>query len=188
MRFLKKYFESSTKRAEVWAFCASSWFLARTMLKKEEVENAQVIVELWAGTGIFTAEIFRLAWWTKKEIFIIEKDRDFFEILRSKFPEYAHNILNVDVSEWERILKERWIDTIDLVVSGLPFQSLWKEVLHTVLDNFLWSFFNEKSIFKQFSYIPSIKNYQRYFSQIEKEFCLLNFPPATVFTCTGYRR
>ncbi len=188
MKFLKKYFESSTKRSEIWAFCSSSWFLARVMVKEEEVRQANVIVELWAWTGVFSREIFRFSEGMKKDIFIIEKDRDFYEVLVKKFPEHTHNIIHADVSEWEKILRERWIEKVDLVISSLPFQSLWKDVLTSVLNHFLGSFFDTKSIFKQFSYIPSTKNYVNHFLHIQKDFCLLNFPPATVFTCTGYKR
>ncbi len=188
MKFLSKYFHSEKKRSEIWAVCASSWFLADMIVCEAEMQNANVIVELWAGTGVFTKRIFNLVWETKKEIFIVEKDFDFYTLLIKKFPEHRYNILNIDVLELENILTERWIDSVDLVISSLPFKSLPLEVFKGVMNHFLWNFSHSKTLFKQFSYFPCAKMYKEYFWSIKKQFCFFNVPPATIFTCTGYKK
>lgn len=188
MEFLKRFAHSSERRSEIGAVCPSSQYLSDLMISEEEISDAKIIVELWAGTGVFTQRIFDIIGEAKKEVFIVEKDREFYEKLIERFPDRIHNIINADVRELEEILKERGMDSVDLVISGLPFRSLGADVFVSVMAHFLGRFSHTETIFRQFSYFPSAGIYRNYFSNITKKFCFRNIPPAMVFTCKWYKK
>ena len=187
MVFLKKYFSSDDKRKQVWAVCPSSPYLARDMVVETEFEKSQVIVELWAGTWVFTKRIFDFSTWKEKDIFIIEIEELFYEKLLENFPENHDSLYHIDARKLPLILREKGIEKIDLVISSLPFLSLPPEIFPSIMEG-LSSFFHEETIYKQFSYLPKDSLYKQYFQKIRKQFCMRNVPPATVFTCTNFKK
>lgn len=159
----------------------SSRFLVKQMVKKGEIQNAQVIVEFWPGTWVFTEEIIKYLT-PHIQLYIVEINPSFCDFLKQKFPQFSENIYNIDVRDFQKVLASKWISKIDLIISWLPFLSLPKEVFQSVFSSLLGKFWSENTIFKQFSYGPSSKKYFPYVGEIQTSFCLFNLPPAFVFT------
>ena len=183
--FLEKFSGTRQKRREIGAVCPSSPILAKDMVTREEIQNSETIVELWAGTGVFTERIFSLIKEGQKVI-IVEKDEMFFEILQEKFPQYKKDIYNIDVQELWSILEEKGIDKVDLFISGLPFRSLPKKLFVNVML-MIRKFSHKNTKFKQFSYAPNVDHYKKYFASVLTATCIRNIPPAFIFTCSGVR-
>jgi len=157
------------------------------MVLEEDIIKSEVIVELWAWTWIFTQEIFKhdLA---GKKVFIIEKNKDFYKILISKYPKYSDYIYNVDLLDIESLLEKHNVYKIDLIISWLPFKSLPKSVFIFIIDNLIAKYFDKNSVFVQFSYFRSFKKtLEKYFSEVLVEKCWLNIPPAYVFRCKNFK-
>lgn len=168
-----------------WSLIPSSRFLVRKMVRKEEIQAANVIVEFWPGTWVFTEEILKhMRPWTK--LYLVEINAKHCEFLKKRFPEIAEHIHNIDVREFHTILEAEGVSHIDIIISWLPFRSIPPEVLTYVFWTFLPMFSSKDTLFKQFSYVPSARRYSDYISHILKEFCFINFPPAFVFTMWGF--
>ena len=181
--FFKKFI---TDTKQTWAILPSSSFLAKKMVKKSDIENSKIIVELWAWNGIFTEYIFKYSKGTinDKKIFIIEKDIDFYNVLIKKFPDYKENIFNIDVMDLEKLLIKNNIKEIDLIISGLPFKSLPKKIFIYLVEDLFLKFFKEETKFIQFSYFKTFsKTLEKYFLNVSYKRCLLNIPVAYAFEC-----
>ena len=179
--FFKKFI---TDTKQTWAILPSSSFLAKKMVKKSDIENSKIIVELWAWNGIFTEYIFKYSKSTinDKKIFIIEKDIDFYNVLIKKFPDYKENIFNIDVMDLEKLLIKNNIKEIDLIISGLPFKSLPKKIFIYLVEDLFLKFFKEETKFIQFSYFKTFsKTLEKYFLNVSYKRCLLNIPVAYAF-------
>ncbi len=185
----------------LWAICSSSPFLARKMVTLEDIKGAEVIVELWAGDGAFTKRLCRLAqklWKNPEKIFIIEIDPHLCEeLIRNTPPEFRESIYCIDVQALPELLRLKNISSIDLVISGLPFVNLPRELFVFVMTKIFWDFAHADTIFKQFTYISPDKNdiatnvskYSKYAEQIVSiEMCFLNIPPAFVLTCKWFEK
>jgi len=178
--FLKRYFSN---RKEMWSITPSSKFLAKKIVVSNYIKHSKVIIEIWAWTGSFTNEIFKynLEW---KNIFIIEKDKHLYDLLVKKYPNYKAYIYNYNMLDLDKLFNEKWIETIDLIISGIPWRSLPENIFHWFMRNIVLKYFSTNSIFMQFSYLKSTKKIlNKYFSNIEMRDCWLNIPKATIFTC-----
>jgi phospholipid N-methyltransferase len=106
-----------------------------------------------------------------------------------KFPYHKDSIYNTDILFLEKLFDEHNINKVDLVISGLPFRSLPKEVFSFVTDVIFVKYLTKESKFIQFSYFKStIRKLHKYFADIDTEICLLNLPIAYVFTCNNYKK
>lgn len=172
---------------EVWAILPSSNFLARKMVFKKDIENSNTIIELWAWTWVFTKQILsqNLEW---KKVFIIEKDKKFYNLLIKKYPEYKKFIYNYNLLDLEELLEKNNIKNIDLLISWLPFKSLPKEILDFTLNNLIKKYFTKNSIFIQFSYFKTFKDiFNKYFDKVNIKKCWLNIPSAYIYRCKNFK-
>jgi len=190
IKFFTKFF---TNRKEIGAIAPSSRFLAKKMIIADDLKNAEIILEFWAGTESFTKKIFQIfeennICIKSKKIFIFEKDEDLYKWLIKKYPKYEKYIYNIDILELHWFLKDKKITKVDLVISGLPFKSLPLEVFYYVTKEFLPDFFHSKSLFIQFSYFKKFKQMlDDNFYDIETKSCFLNLPKAYIFKCKNFK-
>jgi len=175
---------------QTWSIVPSSRFLANKMVNKKLVNEANVIVELWAWTWVFTKKIFEnIKLEDNKKIFIVEKNIDFYDQLKKDFKKYESCLYNEDVLNISKLLSKNWIKKVDLVISWLPFKSLPKKIFLSVFDDFFAEYLDENSVFVQFSYFKSYaKTYEKYFEKVELKRCLLNIPVAYVFVCSWFKK
>jgi len=181
--FLKKFLFNNR---ETGSIMPSSKTLANKMVKKKYIEESNVIIELWAWWWIFTKYIFEYSGnkLEEKKIFIIEKDKDFYELLLLKFPQYSDYIYNIDVLDLNKLLIENNIKHIDLVISWLPFKSLPKEIYDFLMIDLFKKYFTKNTLFVQFSYFKNFANdLSQIFENINISKCLFNIPSAYVFEC-----
>lgn len=182
--FIKNFF---LKRKEVWAILPSSFNLAKEMVKKEDIEKAKIIVEIWGGTWVFTKEIvkYNLIW---KKVFVFEINKDFYKKLKEKFEDTSLIILNEDILDIDKIMEKYNINHIDLIISWIPFRSLPSELFDKFLIK-ISKYFDKQSYFLQFSYFKKTKkDFEKYFKNITYKKVWLNIPSAYVFKCNNYKK
>jgi phospholipid N-methyltransferase len=166
------------------SFAPSSPFLARTIIRGIDFEQAKVIVELGSGTGPVTTELAkRIKPGTR--VIAIEQDPDFCTRLREKFPHF--DIVEGDAAKLDEILDERGIDFADHVISGLPMPSIpykIREAIFEVSNRRL----RPGGTYRQLTCMPWIfhRFYKSYFRELKFHFVLWNMPPAGVYICNGY--
>lgn len=176
---MKKFIKEFIKNPKsVWNVFPSSSKLVHSMIKDIDFSKDLTIVEYWPGTGIFTREILKRASKNSK-IYVFEIETNFVEDLKKITDERL-----IVMHEWaENICKHLWEKNVDVIVSWLPFGSLWSAFAKIILAEshkalkFNW-------IYLQFQYFLSNKSdIFNAFKNHKITLQLLNVPPAFVYKC-----
>lgn len=167
------------------SFAPSSRFLARATCKGIDFDRARCVVELGAGTGPITTELVRRAK-PHTRLMVVELDPDFCKRLRSKFP--GVDIVEGDAAHLDKLLADRGIAQVDHVLSGLPLPSFPAPLRDAIVKSSA-RVLAEGGTFRQLSVMPWVYRgmYRRYFDEVRFKLVPLNFPPAGVYVCRGYR-
>ncbi|MFH1644723.1 MAG: rRNA adenine N-6-methyltransferase family protein [bacterium] len=184
---------------QMGAALPSSPFLAETITRyvKTSKRTGKRILEVGAGTGVFTQEIVKSL---KKDdvLDVVEVDPELCMILKKKFW-WRRNVCihNISILDWQPEYK------YDYIVSGLPFNAFEACFVKQVLGKYQ-TFLKEDGIISYFEYaiIPSVtkflmtmflmsekkqkyvavlnetQNFRNSFSAYKKELVLRNVPPA----------
>jgi phospholipid N-methyltransferase len=150
------------------------------MIGKVPWEEVDVIVELGAGTGVFTEHIGRM----KKpdcRALIFELDEEMRNSLRQRFPELL--ILD-DARKLKAYVREEALPKVACVLSGLPFAVFPREDQYTII-NAVKDVLTKRGVFITFQYSLQMKALlEKTFSKVEISFVPWNIPPAFVYKCT----
>ncbi|MSU45474.1 MAG: hypothetical protein EXS47_02500 [Candidatus Zambryskibacteria bacterium] len=173
------FFEEFIKNwREVGSITPSSKFLVKKMLETVDFENAKIIVELGAGSGIMTRELLKRM---NKEakLIVFETNKDFYKDLK-KVNDKRMVVYNQSALNLEKYFN---IETVDYIISGVPLSNLPPLDKKNLL---LLSYksLRSKGRYVQFQYsLDSKKDYKNAFDKVEIDFTPLNIPPAFVFSC-----
>lgn len=164
----------------IGAVAPSGAFLAKKMMKPIRFERAKCIVEYGPGTGIFTRELIR----RKKKgakLLLIEQNESFFRKLKERYEGHEGVLIVNGSAEYVKEYMEQYgMESVDYIVSGLPFTSLPVRTSEQILTA------TRKAIgaegrFLTFQYSMAKKKFfQQYFHIADCLFELRNLPPAYV--------
>lgn len=180
----------------IGAAMPSSSFLAKKITKNIVVKNEPLkILEVGAGTGVFTQEIINKI--GKDDIVdVIEIDCGLCEILNKKFKNNKNVYIHcVSILDWEPGYK------YDFIVSGLPFNAfdssfvcnILEKFKNIIIDNGILSYFEyalagkAKKLFlfgdEKIDLLRNIGLRQDFLKAFEfdRDFVFLNFPPAYAY-------
>jgi phospholipid N-methyltransferase len=179
--FLTKFLRQGTAIA---ALAPSSRWLARAVVAGIDFSQARCLVELGAGTGPITTELLR-AVGPQCRVLIIERDPDFCQRLRQRFPQA--DIVQADAFDLEKLLDQRGIGQVDHVISGLPLPSIpppERERLLALIGRRLTS----GGTLRQLTHMPYVYfgMYRGYFDDVRFRLVARNLPPGGVYECRGY--
>jgi phospholipid N-methyltransferase len=174
--FLKKFVENPR---EIGSVTPSSHYLTNRMLKRLSWKTFRAIVELGAGTGVFTQYI--LDHKTDSCAFVaIEKDELLYHYLKVHYPLVTMGKDALDLGE---ILNRQHIQQVDCVVSALPFAVMTpmeRERIISLVSHCL----TENGVFVLYQYSLQMRGtLKRYFRDVHIGLELRNLPPAFVYTC-----
>jgi phospholipid N-methyltransferase len=170
------------------SFVPSSRFLCKALIRGIDWDRAQCIVELGAGTGPVTRQMVKRAK-PHTRLIVIEQDPDFCRRLREKFHAYPKlDVVEGDACKLDQILAERGITMCDHVLCGLPTPSIpgpAREAIMAAAQKVL----PPEGLFRQLTNMPWIfwRFYKNYFEHVRFKLVPLNFPPAGVYYCRGYK-
>ena len=175
--FIKEFFKHPTR---IGAILPSSRFLAKGMIKGIDLKLCETIVEYGPGTGIFTKELI----YKKGEntrLLLIEQNREFYQILCDKYGHVPNvTIVNGSAEHIVDYLAQYQMRDADLIISGLPFASLPKEITACVMTQ-TKKVLKSEGRFITFQYTLLKKHiFQKYFDIIDYRLVLFNCPPAFV--------
>lgn len=157
----------------------SSIFLAQAVIRPIDWSNIRAIVELGAGTGVFTGHIQRL----KKPGctgVIFEQDRELQHRLRQLYP---HLHYGCDAEDVYPVLRQLGLCEVDCVLSGLPFANFPDSLTDRLLDEIVHSL-KPGGLFIAFQYSLQLRNkLSKRFTKVDLCFVPLNIPPAFVYYC-----
>ncbi len=173
--FIKEFFKSFKN---IGSIIPSSQALSQEIMKNINFKDSNVIVELGAGTGVFTDHLIKNR--NKKTLLIIfENNQNFYNFLKEKYKN-TENLVLLDscASTLNEILTMLHINKIDYIISGLPFLSIPTQKRNDILKAIYTSPAKKIVLFQYTLKLSHLMN--KFFQLISKKRVYLNFPPAYV--------
>ena len=176
MMFLKDFIESPAK---IGSITPSSPYLTRRLLASLPWEKSRVIVELGAGTGVFTEFIENHR--RRDSVFlVIEQDSRMQAALKERFPQV---LFGSNAEDLPYLMRLHDLPQADCIVSGLPFAVIKKKTRLKILAGIDRSLARHGT-FAAFQYsLQMYCTFHRIFRKVKLGFTPLNLPPAFTYTC-----
>jgi len=170
MRFTHFILESLKHPRQVGTLAESSRFLAKKMA--QEIDGTIDVIEFGPGAGSVTLEILRRLP-DDGRLTCFEINPNFCKYLES-INDSRLKIINDDAQNCER-----YVDSLDCIVSGLPVSLFTKSKREKII-----ALSSKSKTYIQLQYTPFLgKKMKRYFQDVKIRFVPLNFPPAFVYVC-----
>ncbi len=187
--YIRQYLQSPT---QIGAVAPSSVALASRMLETVDFDRSTAIVEFGPGPGNVTSLLLpRLQARTK--FFAIEANGQMCEAFRAKFPGVRlHEGSAADVGSFCESEGLPAVESVDAVVSGLPWASFSEGLQRSILEAVL-RVLKPGGQMVTFAYnfgtfLPAGRRFSRtlpkYFARVDRSQSVLwNVPPAFVYRC-----
>lgn len=190
MKQTKSLFVAFLKNpVQVGALCPSSRYLSEAITANLGIGRHPVVVELGPGTGAITGAIARKAGKASR-VLAVELDDCLCRSLAGRFANVE--LIHDSASSLQKILLERSISGVELIVSGLPWAafpgSLQLEIINAVSDSL-----HPGGCFTTFAYLQGLPlpggiKFRRLllskFSRVETlPIVWRNIPPALIYRC-----
>lgn len=168
----------------------SSRHLAREMVAQLPLD-ARRVVELGAGTGVFTREMLEHGI-APKDLLLVELNRELCQYLRRRFP--GSQVVNGDARDLARIVADAHfaeVSGVDAVMSGLGFLAMPRALQKAILEA-VFSVLGPDRPLIQFTYGPVSPLPRSLLAELGLKvrrggFALINVPPAAVYVYTRSR-
>ncbi len=180
-RFLRSFLRSPR---HVGAVLPTSRRTVRDTLDLEPLERAGCVVELGAGTGVYTREILaRLG--PQAELLAFELDPQLASGLESQIDDPRLRVVNDSAAEVAAYLGAR---QADVMVSAVPFTSLPASERRRILQAAREALAPDGAMLV-LQYSPLVqRELERVFASVRRRISLPNVPPAFLFACRGHAR
>ncbi|MDQ3587521.1 MAG: methyltransferase [Actinomycetota bacterium] len=151
------------------------------MLDLAPVEDARLVVEFGAGSGVYTSELLRRMA-PDGRLLAFEVDAQLSAALAAEIDDPRLRLITASAEKVEQYLEGA---RVDLLVSALPFTSLPAAVRRRVLD-ISPGILTPRGVMLVLQYSPLVqRDLERRFAAVERRISPLNLPPAFLFRCTG---
>ena len=186
MGFLREFIASPITTGSI---TPSSRHLARTMVEGLDLCDADIVLEYGPGTGVFTEFVLRELR-PEAKFAAIELNPHFAKAFKLRYPDVL--LFQDSVSNVEGLCKRAGVQTVDCVVSGLPWATFSESLQVECLDAMM-RVLKPGGRFVTFSYVHSLalagsrrfaNRLPEYFKTVSKSSVVwLNLPPAFVYRC-----
>jgi phospholipid N-methyltransferase len=179
--FLK---ESIKNMRMTGSIAPSSRFLCRNIVSKIDPDTASVVVELGPGDGVITKYLLRRLR-PEARLLVFEINEVFVENLRTNIQDPRMILIHDSAENMAQHLHALGIDSVDYVVSGIPFVLLPASLSENITRH-CKELLRPGGRFIQFHYSKRlVPFYKRVFGNVKVNFIPLNIPPAIVVTCNA---
>jgi phospholipid N-methyltransferase len=182
MREKVRFFRSflANPRA-VGAILPTSRRTVRDMLDMADFERARTVVELGAGTGVYTGEVIaRLR--PDARFLAFEVDPDLIATLSGRIEDPRLQVINDSAENVGDYLDGA---KVDVVVSGLPFTSLPPPVKRNVFGA-MQSVLAPDGVMVAIQYSTMAqRDLESHFASVRRRVSPVNIPPAFLFRCSA---
>lgn len=164
---------------EVGSVIPSSRFLEQRILDAADVSTARLVVELGPGTGGTTRAILRNLPRDSK-LLTIDMSPDFIDLLNGIEDSRLINHLG-SAEDLGRILKDRNLGAPDVVISGIPFSTMPKQVGQNIVRAIRGNL-SDNGRFIAYQFRDEVaKITQPFMGKAESRLELRNIPPMRVY-------
>jgi phosphatidylethanolamine/phosphatidyl-N-methylethanolamine N-methyltransferase len=167
----------------------SSSHLAKMMIQQADIADAEAVLEYGPGTGAFTGHILP-ALNPRAKFAAIEINPQLAAVFRTAHPDVQ--LFEDSVENVRAICDSMQIESVDCVISGLPWAFFSEDLQVTLLDQMM-RVLKPGSRFVTFGYLQGLAMpagrrlsalLPTYFTSISRSPVVwLNFPPAFVYRC-----
>ncbi|MEZ6853928.1 class I SAM-dependent methyltransferase [Halodesulfovibrio aestuarii] len=169
--------------------CSSSPSLCKEIAGNERITNADVVVELGAGTGSLSKHLLR-SLKDGAEFISIEKNPHLYKMLVAQHP---HSYFLLDCAEnLPTILRQRSVGKADVIISSLPWAS-FSSKQQRELTQAIRTSLKPNGTFITYAYVCGavLPSFSAFRKQLTQSFCNVdrsrivwnNFPPAFLYQC-----
>jgi len=164
--FVKKFF---TDPVHTGAILPSSPYLAQEITKQlrkkiESTVTPLTVLEVGAGTGVFTQEIIKLLR-PQDTLDTVELDESMSEILEETFSDDDNvTVIHGSILDFDPGNKK-----YDIIISGLPFNSLPEGVVKKIINQYENKFLKKNGSISYFEYLYCAKIKEWYLSMFNQE-------------------
>lgn len=178
VRFFRSFLDDP--RA-VGAVLPTSRRAVRDMLDMADVDRARVVVELGAGTGVYTEEVLKRLR-PDARFFAFEIDPNLASTLSERFDDSRLEVIGGSAENVEEHLGG---EKVDVIVSGIPFTSLPGPVKKNIFAE-ITRILAPGGVMVAIQYSTMVqKDLQRFFASVRRRFSPVNVPPAFLFRCSA---
>lgn len=177
--FIKQFFKD---RQMVGAITPSTRFLGEKMVENIDFEKSRLIVELGAGTGVFT-DVLIDRMHEDAKLLVFELNDSFHASLKKRIGDHRVQIIHDSAEFIDKYLNEEEHKSVDVVVSSLPLM-VFPEKLRLSVVSESYDCLKDNGMYVQFQYsLQSKKLLESKYKNVSVKFTIKNFPPAFVYTC-----
>ena len=178
IRFFRSFLSNPR---QVGAVLPTSKRAVRDMLDMANFGRARCVVELGAGTGVYTEEIVgRLH--PDARLLAFEVDPDLVATLDGRFEDPRVQVINDSAENVADYLDGA---EVDIIVSGLPFTSLPEPVKRKIFDQ-ITRVLAADGVMVAIQYSTMVqRDLSRIFASVRRRVSPLNVPPAFLFRCSA---
>ena len=178
--FFRRFISAPT---QIGSVTPSSRYLMSEMLNKVSWSECESIVELGAGTGVFTSKIAESMESGKLLVFEIdERLRSMIET-NHKYKKNLEMTLHSNAEDLPETIESIGLQKVDYIISSLPFTALPQKTTDNILNAVAKCLKPDgKFIAYQYSQIMK-KKFEKRFESVKVSFVLRNIPPAFVYEC-----
>lgn len=168
----------------VGSITPSSKYLCRKIVRQIDFSSCNVIVEVGAGTGVFT-DVIAANLQPNTLFIVVELNKKFSDKLQKKYQNIPNvHVVNDSALNIQDILKSFGVDAADYIVSGIPFFNL-KERERLLLFREMQKVLTGKFILFQYT-LKLKKTFSKFFKIEDILKITLNIPPAYVIVLRNY--
>ena len=185
-RFLRHFVTDPQKTG---AILPSSRELAKLMADDLRLEKADLVVDVGAGTGAFTAEALRRVR-PEAKVMAVEINRHFARVLKKRYPRVQ--VICDSVERLPRDIRKAGYRHADAIMCSIPWSHFPAAIQRSLLDAMVGSL-RPGGRFSSFAYIhsswwPSARGFRhmlksRFRKVTRTRVAWLNVPPAFVYRC-----
>ncbi|GIO09783.1 SAM-dependent methyltransferase [Brevibacillus reuszeri] len=164
---------------QVGSITPSSRALAKQMMKPIDWEKANTIIELGAGTGIFTKWIQEMK---RPDATLVSFEKE--TTMRNRLEPLFPNVLfHEDAVDLGRVLSEAGLGKADCIISGLPFANFPQALRDQIMEQVITTL-KPGGVFVAFQYsLQMKKQLLSEFDSVSVKMVPFNVPPAFVYVC-----
>ena len=166
---------------QVGAILPTSRRAVRDMLDMANFVEARRVVELGAGTGVYTEEILKRLH-PDARLLAFEVDPDLVATLDGRFEDPRVQIINDSAENVGNYLDGA---KVDIIVSGLPFTSLPEPVKRNIFEQ-IRQILAPDGVMVAIQYSTMVqRDLKRTFASVRRRVSPINVPPAFLFRCSA---
>lgn len=176
IRFFYSFLQSPKR---IGSIVPSSSYLAKEMFQSIDFSRIKSIVELGAGTGVFTKIIANKLQQSAHGL-VFEQDDAMRNKLESQYSNLKFYANAIDLPAVVQTLEEK---AVDVVICSLPFANFSREIRVQIAHD-IYKSLKPDGLLVAFQYSKQMKQiFESLFPKVSITFVPFNLPPAFVFNC-----